>query len=1771
MYRNVLIGWVAVLLLGLGGALAATLEVSQPVQVTSDAYYERGQAVAFDGTDYWLIYARSTTVTGNYGTGNPDTHDYNLYYKRAATIAGLPAAAPVQITSSADSYLGETDAAYVGGKVWAFATLDVGTSATLYGWYTTDGSSWTQVVLKTGLPDGAAHHAAAAFGGELWVAYNAGTDWWTLHSATPESVDWSTLTPASVGDPGTDGTGKFYSEGGNLYLALAQSSRISIMSSSGGPWSLVDQLAVSSTYDASLFKVGSTYVFAASPWNAGAGVQTIDAWVGGSLATLLSGGQHVVIDQSAYGTNVWISMWPTGTTAGGAGYVFYTSERDEPAAEGTGNVWYLEVDWDVTRNHFTYIQPAVDAGGAGDIISVAAGTYAERITINKRLDLRGAQYGVDPTPAGARTDPAAESTIDIRGIGVTNPNVAVEIPSGVNDVSFAGFTVYGSPTLHYADEGVVRAWGSRLAITDNVLDGYFGVIHKGANATSIDIVRNRVTINKTGLVIQPTPASDVGFIGNVFRPGSTPDADVAGMYMTGCSQVEVAGNDVAGFGNGDALRGSNNSHVAVSGNTFVGNRKGVSLWGNTTFVTVSGNTITGSALMGINIKGQDIDISENVITGNPIGVEIDFNAIPTQRVTIRDNNLSGNTTRALTVTATVTETVNASGNWWGSADPATVRTQANGGLRADYTPWLAAGTDTSTDPGFQGDFATLWVDDDSPQTGSDGRITEGAATVTGSTVYVAPGTYAETITFPAAFATDDVTIEGTGATRPVVDGGVKFANTGAFSGLTLRNLYLQGTARLAPNERIFWHANSGAINNFTLDNCVLDGQNVLDRQGIAGNLHGGALTMTDCEFKNILGFAVMDIDASSDYVPWGGNGLPFTTVTFADNYVHNCNGTVSLRGHTPTRTPQVDVHGNTFDEIGDNQGQQGEQWAAIEINHADLLSFYHNEITEVALGVYGEGQAVQMWDIGAIDIYENVFTGCYQGIYVFGGTLGGSYGGPWPVPTGALTHNTIAGNSQYGVSVDPGASGGPLDALENWWGDASGPYHPTLNPTGTGNAASDNVLFDPWIGKSGTGNIVFFPDPQYFATVGSSHTLVARYLGGASGPIHSWEILIDRDGTVVGTNSIQVEAPASGPFADPDALIQAVNHPTQNKVIVSGTLTTDPAYWGDCDLFRVTYSAVAEGVKWITPEVSYFRSCPFAGCNLQGAVGDAGEFRVDVTSPAVSVVEFVNDSLPHTNDWAKYGDGAHLNARVVEADPYLEVADFTADLSGLGQGALVNPTTATYDDVNGWYDLAWAAFAVLRDVAETSLKTITVTATDNSGHVGTGNDTVTLDNQPPSAPTALTAAPGHEQTTLGWAHGTDGGGGVYYQTTVIYTTPYGTYPEYGRPDWPPATMGPDPNLGANEGAAYPWNTGTSTVHAVAARDIYRYAAFGRDMALNCSVASNLADATNYRLGDVAPPGTYDGAVGTSDISALGSNYYHHLIDDNFNHECDVAQEIAPQNPAGIPAPDAQVDFEDLMIFALNFEPSNPLTPPPAEMPEGWRPGDVALYLEVPGGSGIGGVVVATAMLKDEPGIVQGAHFRVAYDPGVLEYVGTEPGSLVSGCEANFFMALAIEGQPDVSAAALGAGTTFGHSGELARMSFRRTAPGAMRLELREASARSIRNEELLPQMPSDVTADDAAPAVIPTRVYLQANQPNPFSQTTALRFGLPETGAVRLAVFDVSGRSVRTLVNGVLPAAEHVFSWDRRDDSGHAVAAGVYLYRLETERQTITRKLVVSE
>jgi ligand-binding sensor domain-containing protein len=97
----------------------------------------------------------------------------------------------------------------------------------------------------------------------------------------------------------------------------------------------------------------------------------------------------------------------------------------------------------------------------------------------------------------------------------------------------------------------------------------------------------------------------------------------------------------------------------------------------------------------------------------------------------------------------------------------------------------------------------------------------------------------------------------------------------------------------------------------------------------------------------------------------------------------------------------------------------------------------------------------------------------------------------------------------------------------------------------------------------------------------------------------------------------------------------------------------------------------------------------------------------------------------------------------------------------------------------------------------------------------------------------------------------------------------------------------------------------------------------------------------------------------------------------------------------------------------------------------------------------------------------------------------------------------------------------------------------------------------------------AEPSAFPTALELWSNYPNPFNPSTAISFTLPASGPVSLAVFDITGRKVRDLMNGPMGAGNHSVVWDSQDASGKPVSSGVYLSRLTQGGKAVARRMLL--
>lgn len=99
-----------------------------------------------------------------------------------------------------------------------------------------------------------------------------------------------------------------------------------------------------------------------------------------------------------------------------------------------------------------------------------------------------------------------------------------------------------------------------------------------------------------------------------------------------------------------------------------------------------------------------------------------------------------------------------------------------------------------------------------------------------------------------------------------------------------------------------------------------------------------------------------------------------------------------------------------------------------------------------------------------------------------------------------------------------------------------------------------------------------------------------------------------------------------------------------------------------------------------------------------------------------------------------------------------------------------------------------------------------------------------------------------------------------------------------------------------------------------------------------------------------------------------------------------------------------------------------------------------------------------------------------------------------------------------------------------------------------------------------VTSVDDRSEAVPTDIHLGPAYPNPFNPATRIDYALPTEGHVTLRVYDLLGREMSTLVDGVMLAGSHSAQWN----AGGA-ASGVYLYSLSANGRTVTRSMMLTK
>jgi hypothetical protein len=292
------------------------------------------------------------------------------------------------------------------------------------------------------------------------------------------------------------------------------------------------------------------------------------------------------------------------------------------------------------------IQAAINKASAGDTINVAAGTYNEQVQINKTLNLKGAQAGVD-----ARTRvPSSESIID---------NNCGPVQIMADNVTLNGFTVQGSTV---SDPCFLSGiWTN---------PGFSGT--QGGHQILNNIVQNNISgIELDSSCVNPTLVQ-FNLIRNNNNPG--PGATNAIQTNFGLCNATIDSNKFSGHLGSSLLVVAPSSGLAVTNNELVGGTSERIVFGGVTNSSINGNTSIGSTAVNGPIRlfggNSNITVNSNVLRNGVRGIKVDdpFGIGPNSNISAHTNCIVGNTVAGLEVTSGgYLGTLNAENNWWGSS------------------------------------------------------------------------------------------------------------------------------------------------------------------------------------------------------------------------------------------------------------------------------------------------------------------------------------------------------------------------------------------------------------------------------------------------------------------------------------------------------------------------------------------------------------------------------------------------------------------------------------------------------------------------------------------------------------------------------------------------------------------------------------------------------------------------------------------------------------------------------------------------------------------------------------------------------------------------------------------------------------------------------------------------------------------------------------------------------------------------------------------------
>ncbi|MCB9465291.1 MAG: T9SS type A sorting domain-containing protein [Candidatus Eisenbacteria bacterium] len=1458
------------------------------------------------------------------------------------------------------------------------------------------------------------------------------------------------------------------------------------------------------------------------------------------------------------------------------------------------------------------IQSAVDAASTGDDVVVPAGTFVEQVVVDgKNLTITGAGVGVSTLQSPVSLTESFETP-------GPNPNYPILYVHDTDDVVIQGFTIdgagNGNGNYRFVGVGFYRAGGAVLdcyitgiqetPFTGNQHGNGIYTWNPSGNTLSIEVGNVEVdTFQKNGITINgpdinanvhDCTANGVGptsitaqngiqigegvtatvndcAINGITYTGGTWTAtgflafgptDATGIALDAC-QTSVYYIDAGGtFENstitnpvGDGFYAySSSSALLASSNTRPQAQPMDDQSSDPTpetavmDVTVRGCTATGTGLTdswGISAYGDGGTITFNVencfINNWDYGVvTYDFSTTSID-AHIFENDLSGNTFSVGTNLATIQD---ASGNWHGSADAGTVGAGVD--LNVDYSPWLESGIDQDLGTaGFQGDFSVLSVDDDSPESDPAGRISQAVALVSGSTVNIAPGTYEEQV----HITTPDLVLQGSGVDVSVIQSPVAltdfFSSGGAdfrpivfvdgVPGVSISDLTVDGLGRGNANNRFsgvgFWNC-GGALEDCRFTNVqdtpfsgVQHGYGVVARNGDGGP---HTLSITNCTADGFQknGFDLRGAGLDFSLVGCSATGAGPTATIAQNGYVVGFGGAGSVMNcdaaaieYTPSGTVSTGVL--PFDAGGDVDING---WTTTDVQAS---VYYYNaggSVSNFAISG-GSYDGINFWNETTSAPFTDrarasVDTEGYVGGSPLAGPLVASVSGGCLTGTGAAGFYGIWANSTGGQSLNVSVANTSVTNFD---------YGLVAEGTATLTANDCSI----------TGNLT----AGYLNVNGVAQDATDNWWGDVSGP--------SGDGAGSG------DAVSGGGVDFTPFLATGISSTSCTFTPSGGTNEVTPVNTsGDC---------INASSPCLTVDVNINR---VESSNMRGFSVDIQLMDLDLCStPGASILQGTYLSSGTTGSTIYQvldnGGGSYTVDCAILGTPCGQTAAtgtlFTVDVttSGTDGTGTIQVTDVTFRDCSN-VPIAGSPGAALSIDIDTSGPA--PVADLLSAQVKTGND-----------------GDGTTKVDVSFTPPMDAVNSVVYRAPYVDGGNMNAYPEYDDAPGgaPPAAPGVYPPAAPWVATMLPMGGG---MDEATTRGYWYYVVYTQDACGNWSAASPMTDGVlNYHLGDVTNLGDGDNLVGTDDVSLLGFHYGASVpTGDPFNY-LDVGP-TSDFSVDGLPATDDLLQFEDLIMFAINFGVVSLTEPQENSIALAPKGGAVPSLVLHPAAVRADGILQANLVLSQSD-VVQGVHARIDYDPAEMELVSVQPGDLVTG-QGAFFGTIESDGSVAIDGAALGTGNTFHGSGLYATVTFRQTNRGATpalaEVMLRDTANRNLLAPEVDTRTGSDAAHNGAAneqPSLDartePLATTLLGATPNPFRGSTAIRFQLAEQTDVRVDVYSISGRLVRSLYSGSMAAGSQEVTWDGRTSVGARAESGVYLYRLQTGSKIWTAKLVL--